>query len=392
MGAERSFESLVRGQWGAQQVEVDSAGNVIRIMGEKPPLPGESIRLTVDIELQKVAEKALGDTIGAVVAMDPQDGSILAMVSRPTFDPNIFSTRITEAQWQQLNSRGNPFLNRALQGYPPASTFKIITTAAAIESGKFSPTTVLPTFPNVEVGGNLFWDWNNRGFGPLGFAGALKWSSDTFFYQVGLKTGPDPIVEWMRRFGVGSKTGIELGVEEATGLVPDEAWKLENLGEGWYVGDTVNMTIGQGYIQMTPLQVAVMFAAAANGGYRVTPHLLLDQEETQTWRTSLGTKPSTIKVIQRGLREVVDGGTGGRLNVPTVPNAAGKTGTAEAPPFENHTWFGGYAPADKPEILVVAFGEHSGEGGGSFAAPIAKQVLEAYFQKEKQPDEQPPEQ
>lgn len=384
MGSEKSFESMLRGVWGGQQVEVDSAGNVLSIMGEKPPESGQNIRLTLDLELQKVAEKALGDNIGAIVAMDPMDGAILAMVSRPTFDPNIFSTRITQAQWEQLNSRGNPFLNRSLQAYPPASTFKIITTTAGIESGTFSANTVLQTFPNINAGGIVFWDWNNAGFGPLGFDGALQWSSDTFFYQVGMRMGHEPLIKWMREYGLGAKTGIELETEESPGLVPDEAWKQELFEEEWYLGDTINMTIGQGYMQVTPLQTAVMFAVAANDGYLVTPHLLLDGAESKQWKTSLGMQPSTVKIIQQGLRKVVTSGTGTRLNVPTIPNAAGKSGTAEAPPYENHTWFGAYAPFEKPEILVVAFGEHSGGGGGSFAAPMVKQVMEAYFSNIKQ--------
>lgn len=384
MGSEKSFESLLRGVWGGQQVEVDSAGNVLSIMGEKPPESGQNIRLTLDLELQKVAEKALGEKIGAIVAMDPKDGAILAMVSRPTFDPNIFSTRITQAQWEQLNSRGNPFLNRALQAYPPASTFKIITTTAGIESGTFAADTVLPTYPNINAGGILFWDWNNAGFGPLGFAGALQWSSDTFFYQVGMRMGHEPLIEWMRKYGLGAKTGIELVTEESPGLVPDAAWKNEVFEEEWYLGDTINMTIGQGYMQVTPLQTAVMFAVAANDGYLVTPHLLLDGAESKQWKTSLEMQPGTVNVIQQGLRLVVTSGTGTRLNVPTIPNAAGKSGTAEAPPYENHTWFGAYAPFEKPEILVVAFGEHSGGGGGSFAAPMVQQVMEAYFSNTKQ--------
>ncbi|MEM1240990.1 MAG: penicillin-binding protein 2 [Cyanobacteria bacterium P01_H01_bin.26] len=379
MGSEKSFESRLRGVWGGQQVEVDSAGNVLSIMGEQPPEAGQNISLTLDLELQKAAENALGDNIGAIVAMDPRNGAILAMVSRPTFDPNIFSTRITQDQWEQLNSRGNPFLNRALQAYPPASTFKIITTAAAIESGSFSPDTVLPTYPNINAGGILFWDWNNAGFGPLSFQGAMKWSSDTFFYQVGMRMGHEPIIEWMRKYGLGEKTGIELATEESPGLVPDEAWKQEMLEEPWYLGDTINMTIGQGYMQVTPLQTAVMFAIAANGGYRVTPHLLMDGEETKQWKTSVGMQPRTIEVLQEGLRQVITSGTGTRLNVPTIPTPAGKSGTAEAPPFENHTWFGAYAPFENPEVLVVAFGEHSGGGGGAFAAPMVKQVLEVYF-------------
>jgi penicillin-binding protein 2 len=387
MGAEAAFEPTLKGEWGGQQVEVDSAGTVLSRLGEKPAKPGQDIQLTIDLDVQRAAETALGDNTGAIVAMDPRNGAILAMVSRPTFDPNIFSTRITDAQWTQLNSKGNPFVNRALQAYPPASTFKIITTTAAIESGGYNPETVLPTFPFINAGGIQFWDWNRAGFGPLGFRGAMAMSSDTFFYQVAMKIGEKPIIEWMHKYGFGEKTGIELAPEEAAGLVPDHAWKRENVGEEWYLGDTINMSIGQGFMQASPLQTAVMFSVPASGGYRIKPHLLADNAETHNWKTPLDISEVTVKVLQDGLRQVITAGTGKKLNVPNLPPVAGKSGTAEAPPFESHTWFGAYAPADNPEILVVAFGEHSGGGGGSFAAPMVLQVMDVYFNGPKKPGE-----
>lgn len=379
MGVESAFESELRGEWGGQQVEVDGTGRVLRILEEKPTQPGDDVQLTLDLSLQRAAESALGDRKGAVVALNPNNGEILAMVSRPAFDPNLFSTYITDAQWQQLQSEEFPFVNRALQGYPPASTFKIVTTTAAIESGTFSPETVLNTFPFVEVGGIQFWDWNHAGFGPLDFRGAMAWSSDTFFYQTGLAMGDAPLIQWTRRFGFGTKTGIELAEEEAAGLVPDEAWKKKELGEGWYAGDTVNMTIGQGYLQTSPLQVANMFTVAANGGYLVKPHLLLGNQEARTWRKKLDISPTTIQILHDGLRQVVTSGTGQAVNVPGLPPIAGKSGTAEDPPRSSHAWFGAYAPADKPEIVVVAFAENSGGGGGKVAAPMVRQVLEMYF-------------
>ena len=384
MGSEAAFEPLLRGKWGGQQVEVDSAGRVVRILGRKPSESGQDIQLTLDLELQKVAEAALGNRIGSIIAMDPRDGAILAMVSRPTFDPNIFSTQITDEQWRQLQGRTFPFLNRSLRAYAPASTYKIVTTAAAIESGAFPPSTVLPTYPYVRAGGILFWDWNKSGFGPLSFPGAMAWSSDTFFYQVAMRMGEAPLIEWTRRFGFGQKTGFELAAEESAGLVPDHDWKREVLDDIWYQGDTINMSIGQGYLQATPLQVTVMFAVAANGGYKVTPHLLLDNSETEQWREDIGLSDVTIDILDRGLRQVVTGGTGTILNIPGLPPISGKSGTAEADPRENHTWFGAYGPTDNPEILVLAFGEHSGGGGGSVAGPLARQVIEAYF-KNKQP-------
>lgn len=379
MGLEMALESTLRGKWGGQQVEVDSSGQVLRVIGEKPSISGQDVQITLDLALQRAAEEALGDHLGAIVALDPRNGAVRAMVSRPTFDPNIFSTRITQAQWEQIQKRGYPLVNRAMRAYPPASTFKIITATAGMESGKFDPEVILPTYPFINIGGIRFWDWNDAGFGPLGFRGAMAMSSDTFFYQVGRAVGEKTLEQWMRRYGLGASTGIELSREEDIGLVPNEEWKLRVLDEIWYLGDTINASIGQGNVLATPLQVAVMFAAVANGGDKVTPHFVMDEEETKNWKTSLGLQPSTVKVLQESLRQVVADGTGGAVNDPDLPPIAGKSGTAEAPPGENHTWFGAYGPVDQPEIVVVAFGEHSGGGGGSFAAPMVKKVLDQYF-------------
>ena len=395
MGVEQAFEDKLRGEWGGQQVEVDGAGRVLRVLGQKPAHAGKDVHLTIDLDVQKAAEAALGDHKGAIVALNPKNGSVLAMVSRPTFDPNIFSTRITSETWKQLQGKDHPFVNRSMRGFPPASTFKIITATAGMESGKFSPSTVLETYGSLTIGGTTFGEWNHAGFGPLGFVGALAMSSDTFFYQIGRGVGGPTLIEWTRKYGFGQKTGIELASEEAEGLVADDTWKQKNLKLPWSVGDTVNMSIGQGFLQATPLQLADMFSVPANGGYRIKPHLLKDDEDSKNWRRSLNLKPSTVKVLREGLRQVVAGGTGKALNVPEIPPASGKSGTAEAPPGKPHAWFGSYAPADNPEIVVVAFAEHSGGGGGAVAAPMVRQVLEAYFQhnhpdlipKKDKPDE-----
>ncbi|MGF1535689.1 MAG: penicillin-binding protein 2 [Elainellaceae cyanobacterium] len=379
LGAESAFESQLRGEWGGRQIEVDGIGQVLQILSEKPAEPGRDVQLTLDLPLQQAAEDALGDLKGAVVALDPRNGEVLAMVSRPAFDPNVFSTHITSVEWERLQSLEFPFVNRALQGYAPASTFKIVTTSAAIESGRFSPRAVLSTYPFIRAGGIQFWDWNRAGFGPLSFPGAIAMSSDTFFYQTAMRMGEKPLIEWTRRYGFGSKSGIELVDEEAAGLVPDEEWKLENLDEPWYLGDSINMSIGQGYLQASPLQVAVMFAAVANGGDRVIPHLYKDPDTTRQWRQSLGLSDATVRVLQDGVRQVITSGTGRKLNVPHLPPLAGKSGTAEDPPRENHTWFGAYGPYENPEVVVVAFGENSGGGGSGIAAPIVQKVLEAYF-------------
>ena len=390
MGVEQAFEDKLRGEWGGQQVEVDGAGQVLRVLGHKKAKAGKDVQLTLDLKVQKAAEAALGDRKGAVVALDPRNGAVLAMVSRPTFDPNIFSTRITTATWKQLQSKGNPFVNRALRGFPPASTFKIITTTAGLESGKFSPDTVLETYAALQVGNTAFGEWNHAGFGPLGFVGALANSSNTFFGQIGRGVGGPTLIEWARKYGLGQKTGIELS-EEAEGLVADEAWKQKVYKWEWTVGDTVNMSIGQGFTQATPLQLAVMFSVPANSGYRVKPHLLKDDEVSQKWRKPLNLHPSTIKVLREGLRQVIAGGTGAALNVPHLPPISGKSGTAEAPPGKPHAWFGAYAPLDNPEIVVLVFAEHSGGSGGKIAGPMALQVLEAYFNKQpaQPPKDQP---
>jgi penicillin-binding protein 2 len=311
------------------------------------------------------------------------------MVSRPTFDPNLFSTRITDAQWKQLQSADHPFVDRALQAFQPASTFKIVTSTAGLESGKFPPDTVLPTYPSLLIGGIVFNDWNRAGFGPLDFPGALAWSSDTFFYQVGMTIGDRTLIDWTRRFGFGRKTGLELSVEESPGLVPDEAWKQKEVGQGWFLGDTINMSIGQGFLLTTPLQVAVMFSVPANGGFRVKPHLLKDNEESRNWRESLNLQPTTVEKVRSGLREVVTSGTGQAVNDPNLPAIAGKSGTSEDVGGGSDTWFGAYAPAEKPEIVVVAFAEKSGGGGGSVGAPIVRQVLAAYFKLKQKKGHQP---
>ncbi|MBW4611117.1 MAG: penicillin-binding protein 2 [Hassallia sp. WJT32-NPBG1] len=385
MGVEKAYEKTLRGEWGGQQVEVDGRGRPLRFLGEKQAKAGQDLHLTIDVDVQKAAEKALGGRNGTIIALDPNNGAVLAMVSHPTFDPNIFSKqKVTKKDWETVQGEDYPLLNRALRAYPPASTFKIVTTAAGLESGKFSPKTILQTYGSLTFGGTRFGEWNHAGFGPLGFTGAMANSSDTFFYQIGQKVGGQTLIEWTRKFGFGEKTGFEFVSEESKGFVPDESWKQKAWKMPWTVGDSINMSIGQGALLSTPLQVAGMFAIPANGGYRVHPHLLKDNKEAKSWREPVNMKPSTVKILRDGLRKVITEGTGRALNVATLPPIAGKTGTAEAWKRQgvkaNHAWFGGYAPSDKPEILIVAFAEHSGGGGGSIAAPMALKVMEEYFQ------------
>ena len=384
MGIEATLEQNLRGQWGGLKLEVDGSGRIRRFLGENPAKTGENLTLTIDIEVQKVAEQVLGKRRGAIVALNPNNGAVLALASYPSFDPNIFSDRITPETWKQLQAKGNPFLNMALRGFPPASTFKVVTATAGLESGKYPPNTILGTYPALNVNGTLFREWNKKGFGRMGYVGSLAWSSNTFYGQIGRGVGGKALIKWARNYGFGKKTGIELTGETA-GLIADDAWKRQRFNNwGWTTGDTVNMSIGQGFTTATPLQVAVMFAAVANNGYVVKPHLLsVDSDRKQQERVNINLKPNTLTTLKKGLRAVVAGGTGGRLNIPELPPSAGKSGTAEAPPGEPHTWFGAFAPYQNPQIVVVAFVEHSGGGGSSVAAPLVRDVMDTYFNKLK---------
>ena len=373
-GIESAFEQHLRGEWGGQQLEVNAAGQVQRVLGEKASKAGKDLRLTLDLELQKTAEKALsGVRKGAIVAMDPQTGAIRAMASRPNFDPNIFSTGPTAAEWQALGGPEAPMLNRAFQGFPPASTFKLVTTIAGIESGKFGENSKLPTMNSFCYRGQCYGDHGS--FGQIGFPMALAVSSNSFYYQVGLKVGPTELFKAARRMGYGQLTGIELKDEDGPGLLGDEAWKQKVYGEPWTHIDTISSAIGQGPVLVTPLQMARLYAAVANGGWLVTPHVV----ERPTERRWIGLKSSTLRVLRKGLRMVVTDGTATILNDPNLPPVAGKTGTGEDPPRPDHAWFGGYAPAGKPTLVIVAFGENSGGYGGTVAAPMVKALMTTWF-------------
>ena len=373
-GVEKQFEGHLRGEWGGQQVEVNAAGQVQRIIGEKSANAGQDLRLTLDLALQQAAERALdGVRKGAIVALDPQTGAIRALASRPTFDPNVFSPAPSSSQWSSLNSPDAPLLNRAFQGFPPASTFKIVTTVAGLESGRYKADSKVMTMNSFCYAGLCYGD--HGAHVAIGFPFALAVSSNTFYYQVGLKVGPDELFKAARRMGYGQVTGMELVEEETPGLLGDQAWKQEVLGEGWTPVDTITSAIGQGALQVTPIQMARLYAAVANGGWLVTPHLV----ERPTKRTWIGLKSATLQVLRDGLRQVVTIGTAKLLNDPNLPPVAGKTGTGEDPPRPDHAWFGGYAPADKPTLVIIAFGENSGGYGGTVAAPMVKALMNTWF-------------
>jgi len=378
IGIEAVYENHLRGEWGGQQLEVNAAGEVQRVLGDKQAKAGKDLTLTLDLDLQRAADEALGTVEkGAIVALDPRTGAVRAMASKPNYDPNIFSRNINTAEWKFLNRTEAPLLNRALQGFPPASTFKIVTTAAGIESGLMNAKSTLPTFNSFCYAGMCYGDHGS--FGTIGFPLALAVSSNSFYYQVGLKVGEAELFKAARRFGYGSYTGIELKTEESPGLLGDAAWKKQVLKEAWTPVDTITSAIGQGALQVTPLQMARLYAAVANGGNLVTPHLVEGKHVPKPH--GMGLKADTIKMLHQGLRRAVTEGTAKVLADPNLPAVAGKTGTGEDPPRPDHAWFGGYAPAEKPQLVIVAFAENSGGYGGTVSAPMVKKVMEVFFKK-----------
>ena len=388
MGIEASSNKQIAGVWGDRLIEINAKNQELRLIGETPPKPGEAVQLTIDMEMQKAAETALGNRRGAVVALDVKTGEVLVLASHPTFDPNLFTRKITKDDWAILQDPENSLLNRAMQGYPPGSTFKIVTSVAGLESGKFSPDSILGTSSYITVGGIDF-NEHSGGYGDIGFREALAFSSNTFFYQVGISTGPEEIAKWGHRLGIGKDTDLNLlGLDGGSyGQMPTPEEKEKIYKEPWYAGDTVTMSIGQGLVLVTPLEAAVMVSSIANGGYRVKPHLLSSMTGTaQTQRVSTGMKPSTVQVIKEGLIAVVAEGTGQGMNDGSIPLTAGKTGTSEVIGQKDHSLFVAFGPAEKPEIAIAVVVENGGFGSVA-AAPIAKEVFQAYFGKPKKVDQ-----
>ncbi|MBE9123946.1 penicillin-binding protein 2 [Tychonema sp. LEGE 07199] len=386
MGIEESSNKQIAGVWGDRLIEVNAQNQELRLMGETPPKPGEAVQLTIDLPMQKAAETALGNRRGAVVAVDVKTGAVLVLASHPTFDPNLFTRKISKDDWATLQDQEDPFLNRAMQGYPPGSTFKIVTSVAGIESGKFSPDSILGTSSYITVGGIDF-NEHSGGYGYIGFREALAFSSNTFFYQVGMSTGPEEIAKWGHRLGIGKDTDLNLlGLSGGShGQIPTPEEKEKIYKEPWYEGDTVTMSIGQGLVLVTPLEAAVMVSSIANGGYRIKPHLLTSMTGTpETQRVKIGMKPSTVQIVKEGLIAVVSEGTGQGLNDGSIPLTGGKTGTSELIGQNDHSLYVAFGPAEKPEIAIAVIVENAGFGAVA-AAPIAKDVFQAYFGKPKTP-------
>ncbi|AJE02861.1 penicillin-binding protein 2 [Geobacter pickeringii] len=403
-GIERSWETLLHGRDGGRQIEVDARGRVLRTISETAPVGGSSLVLTIDTALQTAAEKGFGEQAGAAVAMDVNTGEILAFVSNPGFDPALFAGRMPPDKWKEyLEDKRHPLENKALKGqYPPGSTFKIITALAGLEEGVVDDHTSSVCRGAYVLGNNTFRCWEKRGHGTVNLKRALKESCDVYFYQLGEKLGIDRIAAYARKFALGAPLGIGLENEKA-GLIPDSAWKEKRFGKKWFQGDTLPAAIGQGYVLMTPVQLAAMIGAVANDGTVYRPHLvkrIIDQEGRilQEFKpevvTRTGISPRSIRLVKEGLLAVVNegGGTGGQARLYDV-RVAGKTGTSQvvkqrdkkgAIPYQyrDHALFVAFAPYDKPEIAVAVVVEH-GEHGGSAAAPIAGNILRAYFEGKK---------
>lgn len=384
-GVERSYDVQLRGIDGEQRVRVNAMGKSFSAATAKPVVSKEAqagmpVVLGLDIALQKAAWDALGERRGAVVACDPQTGEILALVSRPSFDPNVFTRRITPDVWKKLNAPDNPMHNRALAAFPPGSIWKAITMLAALQYKAVKPDTKLHVSGGISLGGFFFGDWTGT-TGLYDLVKCLAWSRDSAFYQMGLKLTPEQIKEWGVRFGAGRPTGIELR-HESHGLVPDSAWKERVYHEKWYPGNTLHVTIGQSYVQVTPAQAARIYAGLGMKGKVPNLHFVIkigDRQIPPPVPESTQINPIYMNIVSDGLKAVVATGTGGATKLGSIA-VAGKTGSAEAPPkgSKTHGWFACYAPADHPRIAICAFVEHGGHGG-SAAAPIAKAVLEKFF-------------
>jgi len=380
-GLERYYNEYLAGTDGGLQIEVDNRGRQVRTLGLKEPSSGKDLYLTIDAKLQMASDKLLGEHSGAVIAMEPKSGEILALASHPAFDPNIFVRPETSAQRLELlgDRRGRPLLNRAVSGvYPPGSIFKVVTAAAALETKRITPNTVFTCTGSYSLGGTKFDCWKDTGHGPQDVTDGLKNSCNVFFYNAGRAAGVDNIEAFARLFGFGGKTGIDLP-DEAAGLVPGKRWKRFYKRDKWYEGDTLNYAIGQGYLLVTPIEILEMISVIANGGELVRPHIVKKIDTLEVAKTNpkkILLRGDVLKTIREGLFKVVDSedGTGRHARVEGI-KIAGKTGTAQNPKGPPHAWFTGFAPYQDPKICLVVVLEHGGKGSLE-PAEIAKGMFE----------------
>ena len=399
-GLEKVYDKYLRGTAGRRMIQVNAAGRKVKDLGIEEPRPGTDIYLTIDLDVQKAAEESLGDRSGAVVAMDPNTGEILALASHPNYDPNLFPRGIAPRDWTRLtNDPSHPLYNRAIQSvYPPGSTFKIIVAMAGLESGIIKLDDKVNCRGYLTSGKHSFRCWKQGGHGAVSFHQALVESCDVYFYTMGERIGWDRIAQYAKKLGYGSLTGILLP-EEKPGLIPTTEWKKKKTREPWYAGDTYINSIGQGFVLVSPIQACQMISAVANGGYFYRPTLLKLTRNRETGavttfsperKNRVVLDPTALEEVRKALTGVVNepGGTGhGAQNAFAI--VAGKTGTAQviaqkipgrklSEKSQDHAWFIAYAPVDDPKIAVAVLVEHGGHGGGA-AAPVARRVIEEYM-------------
>lgn len=385
-GIERAYQQILGGEQGNVVVVVDALGRQVSTLEEEKPVPGKPLQVTLDLHLQQEAAAALGAQVGAVVGLDPRNGEVRVLLSQPAFDPDLFAGHLEPQKWQQLVSDPlHPLNNRALQAlYPPGSTIKPLYAACALADGLRTPSQGVFCTGAVTIYGHPYRCWLKGGHGHVALEEAIEASCDTYFYSLARDAGIDRLARWARLFGLGSPTGIELS-GESSGLVPDDEWSRKTRGQPWYAGETISVGIGQGPILVTPLQLAVAYAALVNGGFLVTPHLVAGQGQPPR---PLGLPPEALATVRRGMERVVQGerGTAHRLAA-LGARLAGKTGTAQVMrkkegvtwrelPWEqrHHALFVGYAPADDPRLVVAVVVEHGGDAA-SVAAPVAGRIL-----------------
>jgi penicillin-binding protein 2 len=379
-GVESMYEESLRGIVGEQVVEVDSRGRRLRNVNYNDPQKGSDVRLTLDLAAQREALRLMDGRRGALVAMDVNDGSVRVLMSSPTYDPNPLTWGISTKEWSALlNDPDTPMMNRVIGGaYPPGSTFKVVTAAGILMEHVATTSTRVFCPGYFEIGNppRTFRCWRRSGHGSEEIVGALRDSCDVYFYQNGVKLGIDKLIEWGRDFGVGERTGIDIP-GESPGNIAGRDWKRGRYGEPWYQGDTVNYAIGQGFLLMTPLQLARVYSAFASGRL-VVPRFNADKQPE--WH-EIKLSKANMDIIKRGIRDVVEVGTGRRAGSFGV-EIAGKTGTAQNPHGEDHAWFVGYTPVDKPKYVAAALIEGGGSGS-SVAGPVVGQML-AYLMSHDQ--------
>jgi penicillin-binding protein 2 len=405
-GLEQSYERELHGITGYAEVETDAGGRPMRTLRTKPPVAGNNLRLSIDIELQKIVEQAFGDRRGALVAIEPTTGGVLALVSRPGFDPNLFVDGIDPQSWKELNeSADKPLNNRAIQGtYPPGSTFKPFMALAALETGKRTASQAISDPGFYNFGGHRFRDDKPGGHGYVDLYRSIVVSCDTYYYQLATDMGIDNIARFMGDLGFGSKTGVDIDGEKI-GVLPSPEWKRKRFRkpemQKWYAGETVSIGIGQGYNSYTPIQLANAVSTLANNGVMFKPHVVRHVEETVTGKrraiepTPLKTLPwaqKNIDAVKRGMVGVNTEGTGARAFAGAQYVAAGKTGTAQVFSLKgakysehgtkeflrDHALYVAFAPAEEPKIALAVLVENGGFGAQS-AAPIARQVFDYYL-------------